>query len=377
MKPQYQWMDTHFRRMLGAQFRKNLDGDIFVFHYHHAATRLFHTLWCPPIRVVVLNIDNADYQVLYDQVIQPWNFVHLPAGKLVLEMDPDIDYRDVLPEILAAMENAQRIDSHLLVGGTDSNVSVAQLLFALFTESLRDLRSVKNTCLNERGLLDPAKLVKRYSPWERGQILASAGFVLDFSGETDWLIPKGAIPLSADVVKCEDQYADELLAASHAAVPSWKAQLQPICLGCGEGGSWRPVISGDANLPVEKSWRLLRPENNIPLCSCCVKRFKLTKKADIRYNLARSFWGARFEALDHWFLADVQGRRDLPNDWDKSAYPLWPRSFGGDTWETGSGAVKHVAPLWPRDVKRTKEHITFLRDSGMYDFVLQYQPIDN
>ena len=362
--------------MLGAQFRKNLDGEIFIFHYHHAAARLFHTLWCPPIRVVVLNIDNADQQVLYDQVIQPWNFVPLPAGKLILEMDPGIDYQDILPEILATIENAERIDSHLLVGGTDSNVSVAQLLFALFTESLRDLRSVKNTCLNERGLLDPAKLVKRYTPWERGRILASAGFVLDFSGETDWIIPKGAIPLSADVVKCEDQYADELLAASHAAVPAWKAQLPPVCLGCGEGGSWRPVISGDVNLPVERSWRLLRPENNIPLCSVCAKRFKLARKSDTRYNLAQSFWGARFEALNRWYLAVIQGEKGLPNDWDMGEYPLWPKSYGGDTWETGSGALKHVAAGWPKSVYRTKEHLTYLKNAGINENVLQFQLVE-
>ena len=376
MKTRYQWMDTHLKRMVGAQFRTSLGNEILVFHYPHPAKRFFHTMGCPPLRIVVLDIDGTGQEILFDQIVPPWHIVPLPAGRIILEMDPADDYQDILPEILAAVAARQRIDSHLLLGGTDSNVSVGQLLFALFTESLRDLRSVKNTCLNEKGLLDPAKLVRRYSPWERGRILASAGFVLDFSSETTWLIPQGAIPLSADVVKYENQYADELLAASHAAVPSWKTQLLPICLGCGQGGSWRPVISDDASLPIEKSWRLLRPENNIPLCSCCVKRFKLTKKPNIRYDLAHSFWGARFEALDQWFTAEVQGGRRLPQDWDKGEFPLWPRSYGGDTWETGSGALIHVAPLWPRDVKRQKEHITYLKQAGAYNFVLQYQPIE-
>jgi hypothetical protein len=373
MKPQYQWMDTHFGRMFGVQFRKNLDGKVFVFHYHNAAKRLFHTMFCPPTRMVVLNIDKINHEVVFDQIVQPWKFIHLPAGRLILEMDPDTDYQDILPEILGTIDVVERIDSRLLVGGTDSNVSVGQLLFALFTESLRDLRSVKNTCLNERGLLDPAKLIKRYAPWERGQILASAGFMLDFSGETDWLIPRNAIPLSADIVKCENQFADELLAASHAAIPNWKESLPPTCLGCGEGGSWRPVISSDGILPVEKSWRLLRPENNFPLCSCCAKRFKLSKNPDTRHNLARSFWGARFEALNRWYLAEVQGGKDLPIGWDKNEYPLWPKSFGGNTWETGSGALQHVAPSWPRHVKRTDEHVTYLKKAGIYDSVFQYQ----
>jgi hypothetical protein len=366
-------MDTHLKRLLGAQFRNSLEKEILVYHYPHPAQRLFHTMWCPPLRIVVLDIVNSRQNVLFDQVIPPWQFVTLPAGSIVLEMDPNDKYGDVLPDILATVGRMQKIDSHLLVGGTDASVSVGHLLFALFTESLRDLRSVKNTSLNEHGLLDPAKLIKRYAPWERGRILASAGFILDFSGETTWLIPRGAVPLSADVLKYENQNADELLAAAHAAVPSWKELLQPTCLGCGEGGSWRPVIPDDGRLPVEKSWRLLRPENNIPLCSCCVKRFKRHKNPDIRYNLARSFWGARFEALDRWFMAEVQGGKGLPSNWDKSEFPLWPKSFGGETWESGSGAVRHVSPQWPYHVKRTQEDVTYLKNTGVYDFVLQYQ----
>ena len=331
-------------------------------------------MWCPPLRIVVLDIDDVNHTVLFDQIVQPWHFVNLPPGRIILEMDPDDDYQDILPEILSTAVLMQKIDSDLLIGGTDSSVSIGRLWFELFAESLRDLRSVKMTSLGEDGLLDPAKLVKRYSPWQRGRILASAGFVLDFSGEAPWRVPRGAILLSADVLEYEKQHAEELLAASHGAMPLWKAQLRPVCIGCGRGGSWRPVIP-DADLPVEKSWRLLRPENSIPLCSCCAKRFKLAKKPDIRYDLAHSFWGARYEALDRWFSAEAQGGGGLPGDWDKSEYPLWPRSFGGDTWESGSGAVKHVAPLWPRDVQRTKEHIAYLKDAGVYDFILQYQPI--
>lgn len=369
-------MDTHLKRMIGAQFRKSLGKEILVFSYPHPTRRLFHTVWCPPLRIVVLDIAGTSHKVLFDQVVQPSQFVYLPAGKVILEMDPDDDYEDIVPEIVSTISVRQRIDSNLLVGGTDSSVSVGQLIFTLFAESLRDLRSVKMTCLNENGLLDPAKLVKRYSPWERGRILASAGFVLDFSGETSWLIPQGARPLSADVLKYENQYADELLAASHAAVPFWKSQLQPVCLECGQSGSWRSVIPGDASLPVEKAWRLLRPENNIPLCRLCVKQFKLTKNSDLRYELARSFWGARFEALDHWFMAETQGGQGLPSDWDKSEYPLWPRSFGGETWESGSGAVKHVAPRWPQQVKCTKEHTAYPQDAGELDFLFQYKPVE-
>lgn len=365
-------MDTHLKRMIGAQFKGNLGKQILVFLYPHPAPHLFHTMWCPPLRVVVLDVENANGNVLFDQIVRPWSFIRLPAGRVILEMDPDDDYKDVLHEIVSTGTTLQNVlDCHSLIGGTDSNVSVGGLLFAMLADALRDLRGVKMTCLDERGLLDPAKLVQHYPPWERGRILASAGFVLDFSPETTWRIPEKVIPLSADVLKFENAYADELLAASNAAVPSWKSVLDPICIGCGDIGSWRPILPVDAVLPTEKSWRLLRPENNVPLCNYCEKRFKITQKADIRHNLAHAFWGARFEALNQWFNLEMGGGEDLPKQWDKAEYPLWPMELGGDTWETGSGAVKYVTPLWPKCVKRTEQHISFLKETGLYNNIIR------
>jgi hypothetical protein len=57
-------------------------------------------------------------------------------------------------------------------------------------------------------------------------------------------------------------------------------------------------------------------------------------------------------------------------------YPLWPKSYGGDTWETGSGALKHVAAGWPKSVYRTKEHLTYLKNAGIYENVLQFQLVE-
>ena len=210
----YRWMNTSLKRVIGAQFKKSLEGEVLVFRYPHPTKHVFHTMWCPPLRIVVLASDCVDAPVLFDQVVNPWRFVSLPAGQLVLEMDPDTDYGAILPEITQASRKTPILSDDLPIGGTDSSVSVTHMLFAMFADALSDLRSVKSTCMNERGLLDPKKLVARYEPWERGQILASAGFVLDFSPETNWTLPKGVIPLSADLVKCENPYADDLLAAA-------------------------------------------------------------------------------------------------------------------------------------------------------------------
>jgi len=359
--------------MIGAQFRKSLNGEVLVFRYPYPAVRIFHTMWCPSLRVVVLDSDSPSAAVMFDKVIKPWRFVSLPAGTLVLEMDPETDYRKVLPEITQASRSKPVISNDLPVGGTDSSISVTHMLFAMFADALSDLRSVKSTCMNEKGLLDPNKLVARYAPWERGQILASAGFVLDFSPETKWTLPRGVIPLSADLVKCENQYADDLLAASQGAVPSWRTNLKAQCLGCGGGGSWRFVLPTDPALPVEIAWRLLRPENNIPLCNRCAARFKVAKKANIRYELGSSFWGARFEALEKWYHAVLARDGSLTRDWNKGTHPLWPATYGGETWEAGSGAVMYIEPLWPLNVERAPDQINFLKHAGVYDFILSYQ----
>jgi hypothetical protein len=372
---QYKWMNTWFSHMMGAQFRKSLVGEVLVFKYPHAAPRVFHTMWCPLLRIVVLDSDLFDAKVLFDKVVEPWRFVSLPAGMLVLEMDPDCDYKEVLCEITKASRSKPVISDSLPIGGTDSSISVTHMLFAMFAEALSDLRSVKSTCMNEKGLLDPDKLAARYAPWERGQILASAGFVLDFSPETRWTLPRGVVPLSADLVKCESQYADELLAASHGALPSWRTMLKAVCLGCGNGGSWRSVLPNEPEMPVEISWRLLRPENNIPLCNRCAARFKVAKKIDIRYNLGRSFWGARFESLEKWYET-VRSHRCLPADWNRGTHPLWPESYGGATWESGSGAIIHIEPLWPRTVQRTPEQIDYLTNAGVYDVIINHPSED-
>ncbi len=364
-------MDTWLKRKIGAQFKKNLGGKIFAFRFPYAAKRVFHTMWCPPLRIVAVDTDNGD--VLLDKVVSPWRFVSLPASRLVLEMDPDDGYSNDLPFLLEEVRNSPVITRDLPVGGVNSNISVNHMLFAMFSDALVDLRSVKETCLNERGILDPKKLVERYTPWERGQILASAGFVVDYSPETDWTLPRGVIPLSSDVLKYEREHADELLAASHGAYPSWKSNLPAVCISCGTTASWRPVIQMGDEIQAEISWRLLRPENSIPFCRACDRRYKLSKRESLRVETAQAFWGDRFDALERWHKAIVSNDQDALGNWDKGAYPLWPRSFGGPTWETGSGAVKHVTPAWPRHVHRNKYELSYLRNMGVYENIMKYQ----
>jgi hypothetical protein len=329
-------------------------------------------MWCPPLKIVVLEKDSSDAKVIFDKIVEPWRFVSLPAGELVLEMDPETEYREILPEITKRSQKPAVVPNDLPIGGIDSSISISHMIFSMLADALSDLRSVKSTCVNEKGLLDPSKLAKQYEPWERGQILASAGFVLDYSPDSQWTLPRGVVPLSADLVKYEREYADELLAASHGAVPSWRTDLKAMCVGCGGGGSWRPILPTDKVIPVEISWRLLRPENNFPLCNRCAARFKVAKNSNIRHDLGSSFWGARFQALEQWYDALLGTVGHLPHGWDKAKYPLWPEEYGGDTWETGSGALKYIEPQWPFNVARTQEQSHFLKYTGVYKFVQSY-----
>ena len=67
----YHWMDTRLKRALGAQFKPSLKDDILIFRYPHPATHLFHTMWCPPLRIVVVNAQSEDGKVVFDQVVEP------------------------------------------------------------------------------------------------------------------------------------------------------------------------------------------------------------------------------------------------------------------------------------------------------------------
>lgn len=366
----YQWMDTQFKRARGAQFKPNLNGEILVFRYPHPAAHLFHTMWCPPLRIVVVNAKLEDGKVVFDRVVEPWHFVNLPVGDLVLEMDPNTEYTDVLQSILSTSRKGPLILDGLPVGGTDSSISIHLMIYQMFADSLCDLRKVKDNCLTKEGTINYEQLRQKYAPWDRGQIYASAGFVLDYSADSSWSLPRSVIPLSRDVLQCEQEYADEILAAMSGAIPSWRLALRGVCIGCSRGGTWRSVLPIPQDMPPEVSWRLLRPENHIPLCKYCSRRYDVHRKPQIRLELARAFWGARFHALELWYDGARSLNGSLPEDWNKGTHPLWPDTFGGDTWEAGSGATIHTPPAWPKTVQRTPEQIEFLKRVADWDVIV-------
>ncbi len=341
-----QFLIDSSQRSQGAMFSNPLKEDLLVFVYPEPAPRLFHTFFCPVLRVIALAEDG---KFLFDQVVQPNRFVRLPACKIVLETDPIVDVQPHLASILSVVARGFKFPQS---GAWDAGVRVDSLVFALLAEAVSDMRRVKEAQMHS---IRPEALRERFQVWERGQIASSAGFLLDFS--RGWQIPPGALRLSRQVLTAEDQHLDELFAASVAGVP-WHYEVQRACLRCGRGGYWHTVLQAPENTPMEAAWRYLRPENAIPLCHRCVETLEFLRKPELRIDLVWGLWGKRFEALWRWYQASEQGCLPV---WDKLAYPLWPAEFGGAAWAEGSGALQDAEPRGPEGIQRTEAQIEALK----------------
>ena len=333
-------LTSPWARARGAMFRGRLGDNILIFIYPHAAPRLFHTFFCSSLRILAMN---GDGEVVYDQVVSPNRFIQIPASRIIIESDPDAE----LPphgEFHALGQEA--VPSR---GAWDEGTSLGGLFFALMAQAVADIRRV-NEVHHRSGSVRPEILREKFAPWERGQIVGSAGFIL--SNLDVYQLPQNAVSLSKQLLHIEQSQMAELLAASVAGVP-WKADFSNACLRCGKGGSWRPAILSSSDIP-DLSWRYERPENAVPLCHKCAARLQWNRQEDVRVDLAWGLWGPRFEAFWKWHTATM--KNNLPVDWDKLDYPLWPARFGGPTWENGSGAEMHADPRPPQGVQLSGVH---------------------
>jgi hypothetical protein len=345
---QLQFLITSDQRASGAMFMESLNETVLAFIYPTDGRRTFHTFFCPPMRIVALS---AGGEVLFDEVIRKWKWVKLPACRYVIETGPKVDYRPFMNTILSLSPDLPQS------GAIDAGARIDSLLFALLAEAVADIRRIREA---HRGQIKPELQRRRFEAWERGQIVSSAGFILDFSQA--WDLPHGAVKLSRSVLKAEEPYLDEIVAASVAGIP-WRHEFPKACMRCGKPASWRAVLSPPRRAPVEIAWRYQRPENAIPICHHCTETLRLLRDTPLQLDLVWGLWGPRFEALWGWHRALKANR--LPQDWDTYAHPLWPEEYGGKTWETGSGALKFAEPRPPHQVVRSDQHMQALR-RGLY-----------
>jgi len=334
---------TSSQRALGAMFSKDLNDEILVFFYPHSAKRTFHTYFCPPIKITALDEDG---QVIFEQVVSDWRLVRLPHCKFVIETAPQVNIQPYMESILSFNPP---FPQH---GAVESGVDLQALLFALLSEAVADIRRIREAHGYD---VQPEIQRNKFALWERGQMVSSAGFLLDFSGAVN--LPRGAVRLSRDVLEIEAPHMDELLAASVAGIP-WRNEFPNGCIRCGKPGSWRSVLQASGHAPLEVTWRYQRPENAVPLCHHCAETLNFLRDETLRIELVWGLWGPRFEALWNWHKALSEAR--LPT-WDTNSHPLWPREYGSSTWETGSGALDCAEPRPPHGVARAEQHETALR----------------
>jgi hypothetical protein len=328
------------QRSNGAMFAKSLKEELLVFLYPTETAHIFHTFFCPPVRMVALNQKGKP---IFDKVMQPNRFVRLPKSKIILEGATDMEYLSYVEQILSKANDHRFQQSGALEPGS----RIDSLLFALFAQAMADLRRVREASGNE---VQRDILRTKFNLWERGRFASSAGFITDFYDLYN--LPESAVSLSQDLIRVESPYLDELFAASIGSMP-WRQVFPGVCLRCGASARWKTALSAPLDTPPEIAWRYQRPENAVPLCRACTMTTEFLKKLDLRIDLAWGLWGPRFEALWKWHQMFPQGK--LPN-WDKLAHPLWPEEYGGTTWETGSGALEYATPRPPNGVARTTRH---------------------
>ena len=244
--------------------------------------------------------------------------------------------------------------------GNRVEVALDGVLFGSLADSVDLMRHVvESPTICKDGKISPMALHAHIPVWERGKIVNSAAYIKEMSIGGKWLIPRGALDISRQILAAEASYQEELEAASLAGVP-WRGTFNPgqeSCMRCGGRASWRFVLKRPPGMPKEVAWRLARPENAVPICRRCVNIVKV-EKDEIRYDLAWGLWAERFEALHRWYIA-VQDD-GLPKNWNKADYPLWPKEFGGSTWEEGSGSFTCCTPRSARGIKRRQVHFAAL-----------------
>ncbi|MBL7163813.1 MAG: hypothetical protein ISS57_14530, partial [Anaerolineales bacterium] len=126
-------LSSPWGRARGAMFRGKLGNAILVFVYPHAAPRLFHTFFCPRLHILALN-DAGD--IVYDQNISPNRFIHIPASRIIVESDPDVELPP-LDEFRSLGQEAQPSQ-----GAWDESASLGSLFFALMAQAVADIRRV-------------------------------------------------------------------------------------------------------------------------------------------------------------------------------------------------------------------------------------------
>ena len=191
-------LTSSWGRSIGAMFQRRLSKPL-VFGYPFAASRLFHTFFCPPLRIAAYGMNatsKGDLNKVFDRLVPPWRFVHIPKAVVVVEVNPDDD----LPKEEAVKSLFESSLTPPPDGAWEATVSLNSLLLALFAQSVADMRRVHKV-YQKRGVVELDVMREQFPVWMRGRIADSAGFLMDFAGVYD--IPRPAFSLARQVLQAE------------------------------------------------------------------------------------------------------------------------------------------------------------------------------
>ncbi|HLE15548.1 MAG TPA: hypothetical protein VI776_12435 [Anaerolineales bacterium] len=328
---------TPWQRALGAMFWNRLGDTGLVFLYPFAVPRLFHTFFCPPLRLTALSEQGS---IIFNRIASPRRFVRLPPSRLILASDP-----------AAALPPLEDLHTLLMLpigsfsAAWDEYISPDRLVEKVPEQAVADMRRAYEAHQRSEPVR-PEVLRARFAPWERGDLCTAAITILDRSGM--YSLPRSAVSFSYQILQVEKPHLEELAAASLAGRP-WKADFPQECLRCGKPASWRQALKTPAWLAVETVWRFERPENAVPLCKRCAYRLDWSRREGLRIDLA---WG-------------YGGRASRP-----SGCGSWPASKSC-SWKTGTGKLTRfgrpslAAPLGKLEAARRNMPIHALpKESG-------------
>lgn len=349
-------LDGSWERARGAAFRPSLEGRILVFVYPRAVRHLFHTFFCPPLRITPL--DDRGHPIC-SLVRDSGAFVRLPASRVVLETAPEVTPAQALDVV---RRRCPEVLTTSTAGSANESVfyDTTRLFFLALLDPMRELRSFKERLLNESNGIDEQQLLQSLPLWQQGRLLESAVLVVENPDVPGTTVSATSFRLARQICSLVPSGRREEIVAAGIAGGPWPDELQnPLCLKCLQACTWRRILHPHDTVPADVRWRYERPENAVPLCRRCIGTVDWNETEHRRF-LGLGLWGQRFGALLQWHEAAVTGT--LPSNWDRIDYPLWPKQYGGDTWPTGSGAAQHVDMRSPAEIERRRIHGICLED---------------
>ncbi|PIZ25741.1 MAG: hypothetical protein COY47_04315, partial [Chloroflexi bacterium CG_4_10_14_0_8_um_filter_57_5] len=134
-------LTSSWGRSIGAMFQRRLSKPL-IFGYPFAASRLFHTFFCPPLRIAAYAAKGTEHDLVhdlekvFDRLVPPWRFVRIPKALFIVEVNPGDNLPEEAVKVLFENRAKHSLSQGPDAGAWEASVSLNHLLFALFAHSV-------------------------------------------------------------------------------------------------------------------------------------------------------------------------------------------------------------------------------------------------